>query len=313
MSSPQTSAEASNLTFAQTYILASKVKNKLTKEASNPKSLLWNLVVQANMFDNLMDHITKETEKRARDRSTTASTPRRVSFLLPKKESSVSEYLSPLAAASTNYTHQSQVTEYEVASDSDSEDEDEDDYYYSDEEQEEELHRGASLQVEALGHAVTTYDLSVDLADSESDEEDDYYYSESDDDELEQELEFAVSNSLYKYPLSRNNSVIGLSSIQEEFEEENMKGPEEIDLAEIVSVSELPELTRSTSSSDLESDEEHHMHHHRHHESTYIEPVVTRNKKHMTPSEVSAGEKYHHQQHNHHRHTNAIYTIESVF
>ncbi|KAG7192667.1 uncharacterized protein KQ657_001448 [Scheffersomyces spartinae] len=306
-------AEASNLTFAQTYILASKVKNKLTKEAANPKSLLWNLVVQANLFDNLMDHITKETEKRARDRKTAASTPRRVSFLLPQKESSTPEHLSPLAKSTPNYTHQSHVTEYEVASDSDSDSED--DYYYSDEDEDEDiesLHRGASNQVEALGHAVTSYELSVDLADSDSDEENDYYYSDSDDDDDDDdELSFAVPTSIYRYPLSRNNSVVGLSSVQEEeFEEENIKGPEEIDLADIVSVSELPELTRSISSSDLESDDEN-MNHKHHHHSTYIEPVEIRNKKQMVES---AGHPHPHQQHHHHhRHTDAIYTIESVF
>ena len=52
------------MSFAQTYILASKVRSKLTREAQSPKSSLRNLVVQANMLDNIMDYINDETKRR---------------------------------------------------------------------------------------------------------------------------------------------------------------------------------------------------------------------------------------------------------
>lgn len=115
------------MTFAESFVLASRVRSKLTKEASNPKTSLRSLVLQANMLDNLMDHIAVESEKR---RFAT-----KVSFSVPEKPMERGRGPS--------------VTEYEVDSDSDSdfsdsEDEsehdfilhdsevsDEDDYYYS--------------------------------------------------------------------------------------------------------------------------------------------------------------------------------------
>lgn len=44
-------------TLAQTYLLASKVKQKLTKEAVNPNANLRILVCQANLLDNLMESL----------------------------------------------------------------------------------------------------------------------------------------------------------------------------------------------------------------------------------------------------------------
>lgn len=130
----------SNLSFAQSYILASKVRNKLTQQASNPKSSLVNLVTQANMLDNLMDHISIETEKRlSQQKSISIPTPSNVSF------TSTSSNFTP----SCSPVHGANITEYEVSSDSsdddsytdesddDSELDSDSDYYYSSDDEEE--------------------------------------------------------------------------------------------------------------------------------------------------------------------------------
>lgn len=113
----------------------------MTKEASNPRSSLRSLVVQANMLDNLMDHIQSETEKRMSKTATSAGATAHVSF----RESRQPHRLS------------TSITEYEVDEDSDEDDDDYDDsevviednsdsdfdsdsdsdYYYSDSEDDE--------------------------------------------------------------------------------------------------------------------------------------------------------------------------------
>lgn len=124
------------MSFAQTYIFASTIRNKLTKQASNPNSSLRVLVTQANMLDNVMDHLAEETDKRVtRNMSfSTEDDHKHVSFQLPERKRQ---------GASTN------VTEYEVGSESDSDsdsdsysdDDDESDsdsdYYYSSDDEEE--------------------------------------------------------------------------------------------------------------------------------------------------------------------------------
>lgn len=84
------------MSLADSYVLASKVRAKLTKDANDPKSSLRSLVVQANMLDSLLDHITVESRSRA------AKT--KVSFKEP-----IVHHDAP-----------TQVVEYEVEDDSDS-------------------------------------------------------------------------------------------------------------------------------------------------------------------------------------------------
>lgn len=125
------------MSFAESYLLASKVRSKLTREAANPKTPLRSLVLQANMLDNLMDHISVETEKKL--------SANKVSFSLPSRR-------SPLSSGSS-------VTEYEVDLDSDS-DSDDADYYYSSEEEDEDedtllIHRPQSYR------RLPTMDLSL--------------------------------------------------------------------------------------------------------------------------------------------------------
>lgn len=148
------------LTFAQSYILASKVRSKLTKEAQNPNSSLRVLVTQANMLDNLMDHINSETEKR------TATS--KVQFQLPNNRPRQPSSLS------------ANISEYEVDSDSDSDSDsddsdyesDSDDYYYSsEEEEEEEEEQGqATLQHVQSYKQLKSLDLSLSSIREESTE-----------------------------------------------------------------------------------------------------------------------------------------------
>lgn len=174
------------LSFAQSYILASKVRNKLTREAANPKSSLHNLVVQANMLDNLMDHISVETEKRTNAKQQEYN-QKKVSFDLNNVKPS-----SPLS-----HTGGASITEYEVDSDSDEEfdsDSDSDseaEYFYEDGEEE---------------------------SDEESDS--DYYYSDDEDYDMS---DVNIESKYKKLPVI-NLSSSNLSIIQEENESED-EGP----------------------------------------------------------------------------------------
>lgn len=99
------------MSLSETYSLASRVRAKLNREAANPRASLHNLVTQANMLDNIMDHIDHETHQRV---------------VSAKKISEVA----------FDESHKTSVTEYEVDPDSDSDSEDEDEYaleYESDE------------------------------------------------------------------------------------------------------------------------------------------------------------------------------------
>lgn len=154
---------STQMTFAQSYMLASKVRSKLTREAANPRASLRNLVVQANMLDNLMDHIAEELSRRKEmpketQRETQRETPREAtkesnlskesyhdsqsnlskSYNVDYSESHVRFELPQRGAEEYEQSDAPSVSVIEYDSDSDSEyesDEDED-YYYSDEEEE---------------------------------------------------------------------------------------------------------------------------------------------------------------------------------
>lgn len=145
------------MSFAESYVLASKVRSKLTKQAANPKSSLRSLVLQANMLDNLMDHIAVETEKKKQQSG-------RVSFLLPEK---------PVPVATRG--RGANITEYEVDLDSDLDsdyddyalasdlDSDDDDYYYSSDEEEENTQSlAAAMAPLRVTKTLPTLDLSSD-------------------------------------------------------------------------------------------------------------------------------------------------------
>ena len=122
------------MSFAQTYILAkAKVRSKLTREAQSPKSSLRNLVVQANMLDNIMDYINDETKRRTSEKLTSKTNTQKSSSGYLSPESSVVQF----APTPVRQVYKTSITEYEIDSDSsddDEEDEDdnEDDYFYED-------------------------------------------------------------------------------------------------------------------------------------------------------------------------------------
>lgn len=136
------------MSLAQSYILASKVRSKLTSDATNPKASLRNLVVQANMLDNLMDHIASENTKRVERIN-------QVKFDLPNKQTQPSNLgtNSPITKVQEYEVNDDSDSDFDSDSDSDSDYEpyeygigkddedgyDSDDYYYSSEEEEEEV------------------------------------------------------------------------------------------------------------------------------------------------------------------------------
>lgn len=184
------------MSFAQSYILASKVRTKLTREASNPKSSLRVLVTQANMLDNLMDHIATETAKRNKFHSVVNEqivedqeeevedeeeeedssddefevevvSPRRISFSLPTRGRQLA----------------TSVAEYEVESDSDSDSDDDSDYYYSSEDDDEEEMESPLLHRSVSSPSIFRELPSINL--QFQDEEEDDEESEKSDDELD--------------------------------------------------------------------------------------------------------------------------------
>lgn len=151
------------MSFAESYVLASKVRSKLTKEAANPKTSLRSLVLQANMLDNLMDHIAEQAEKKKASK---------VSFAVPEKPTpvTISRGRGPL------------VTEYELESDSDSD---------SDFDSDSDYDSGSESEDYEFGQF------------AESDEEDDYYYSsdEEDTDVVQSSVALASVKNYKKLPV----------------------------------------------------------------------------------------------------------------
>ncbi|EGW30058.1 uncharacterized protein SPAPADRAFT_63675 [Spathaspora passalidarum NRRL Y-27907] len=223
----------SELSFAQTYILASKVRSKLTKEAASPKASLRHLVVQANMLDNIMDYISEETERRTiqqREKSKLQQQQKaapqvqaHVTFNIPVKP--------------VNHTNTS-VTEYELGdSDPESDSEDEDVEQFSPL-----IFRPANSIVEEDD------DDDFTSSDSESDSDDYYYYSDSDEVE-EDEEEQQQAQSPDNLPVFRELPVMNLSAIEEEDEDEDSYSSDSESEDSILS---LPDLSDSYSLTDDE-------------------------------------------------------------
>lgn len=146
------------MSLSETYLLASKVRSKLTKDAANAKISLRNLVTQANMLDNLMDHIQVENEKRL-------SNLNKVKFDLSSNKPTRS-----------NLSYVTQVNEYEIDEDSESDEDEDDDYYYSSEDEDSDY--DADEEIEMPSFKLSTIDevdenlpdLTVS-SDEDSDEE----------------------------------------------------------------------------------------------------------------------------------------------
>ncbi|CDR45420.1 CYFA0S18e01464g1_1 [Cyberlindnera fabianii] len=133
--------------MADTYILASKARAKLTKEASRPDHDLRILVSHANMLDNLMDKIHAHRES-ILDGSYVA---KNVSFTLPD--------ITHVSIAEDDYDD---VYDSDSDSDYDDDDDDEDDSLY---------HKATTVEYHA---DEDEYDDDDDEWDSLSDAEDDF-------------------------------------------------------------------------------------------------------------------------------------------
>ncbi|KAM9895355.1 hypothetical protein OXX80_011151 [Metschnikowia pulcherrima] len=177
-------SEASSMSFASSYVLASKVRSKLTKQAANPKSSLRSLVLQANMLDNIMDHISTKTEQMKREKSVSFSTP----------EPASQHKYSAITSSGPS------VTEYEIESDSDSDfdsesdsddvvEEDEDDWYYSSDSESED---GEDL--ESLGRVVYAQRNIMPVIDLSDDDQLSVIFEENEEDALP-ELTHSISSS----------------------------------------------------------------------------------------------------------------------
>lgn len=209
----------SSMSFSETYMLASRVRLKLTRSAANPKLPLRLLVLQANMLDNLMDHISSQYETRK-------SSSNKVSFAVdeaPRKRN-----VSVLRGRGPT------VTEYEVESDSDLD-----------------LDSDSDLDLDAA-FSDSDSDYDSDEEEEEDEDADDYYYHTATAVDVVEEIDAAVILSSSALSSSRANykpqlqstprsqpRVLGLPVIMEDQNEDG-----------------LPALTRLTSISSDEEDEE---------------------------------------------------------
>lgn len=137
-----------SMSFAQTYILALKVRLKLTHDAGASNVSLRRLVVQANMLDTLMDLIAEQQ--------------------LAKHHEPVLE---------TVMEDRTEVTTYEVDSDEDDELDNDDDVYYDSSEYDLELdddwdENYASSELELLAKLVFDYQYPL-VVEHEVDNDDD--------------------------------------------------------------------------------------------------------------------------------------------
>lgn len=250
-----------DLTFAQTYLLASKVRTKLTKEANSPKASLRNLVVQANMLDNIMEYIHDETEKRTKVPPRTTS---HVSFDVPIKPS--------------RNQYKTAVMEYEVDEDSDDDEQDAvSEYspmYYYDE-----------REVDSDEDEDDDDDEDWEDEYSSSSDSDDYYYSDEEDEEDEPQPQTAVDVNIPRTvpsPSFRELPSLNLQSIQEEDGDDESYSSDSEEEEEQGgyhgSIMSLPELTNASSFSDEEV-EEHDL-------STPHEYLIRTNGKEKHPNAI---------------------------
>ncbi|CAN3373059.1 hypothetical protein DIURU_005317 [Diutina rugosa] len=139
-----------SMSFAQTYILASKVRSKLTHDAGASNVSLRRLVVQANMLDTLMDSIAEQQSAKHH-----------------------APVIEPVAEDRT------EVTTYEVESD---DDDDDDDIYYDSSEYDSESDDDwddscAPSELASLAKSVFDYqypvvvDHEIDVNDDDADDE----------------------------------------------------------------------------------------------------------------------------------------------
>lgn len=163
--------------YSQQYLLASKVKAKLTKEALNPDANLRKLVCNANMLDSLMESINKQPQKVSFQPSTKIE---QTEYYSSSSESSEEEW------SDEEFMEEVRQSEVELVGDlSDSEDEEEDDEYSLTRRKSEPI-----SQLSDLGFTITGQQLDHLPMLSHSSSEDEDTFSDEDEEEEEYEYEY---------------------------------------------------------------------------------------------------------------------------
>ncbi|ODV93893.1 hypothetical protein PACTADRAFT_4789 [Pachysolen tannophilus NRRL Y-2460] len=274
--------------LAQTYLLASKVKSKLTKEAINPNADLRILVCQANLLDNLMDSLSSKKPLPNFQSEYNGGGNRFVDFSSDENEES--------NGGSNNSFYSTQVTTREILDDDEEEDEDEEDEEEYDDDEE-------ILLAKAKIHTSPCMDedINADIEEEEYEEDDEYYFSDdsynsSDDEESEFEFTEVDGESPPSSPEdedfltaltktnsnSNNNDACFLAPIAELAEQEEQYEQEleehlhhDLPLLSHCSTVSSDESFEYSSSSEEEEEEnnddvnvthhDHKRHHHHHH------------------------------------------------
>lgn len=139
----------------ETYFLTAQVRNKLARDASNPRCPLRKLVLQANLLDELANYANNQGPKYAGDHEVLSPSHSYYSFL-SHSPNSYQGYQSHFFDRSMG-AHISEVEYFSESDSSDSEESSDDDYYLysSDEEVEYE---------DELKPSIDSYTASSDIA-----------------------------------------------------------------------------------------------------------------------------------------------------
>lgn len=259
---------STSMTFAQSYLLASKVRSKLTKEASSPKSSLRVLVTQANMLDNIMDHIAAESAKRKQIHNVILedTDEEEVDEVEGFSQPSLSRRVSFDLSSSRESPSSTSVSEFEIEVESDSDSE----------------------------------------FDSQSDSDSDYYYSSEEEDD-EYTAQHNAQESLNEIQRSASQSIFSdLPTASLQYNHINSHLEVELDESEDSEAdddhSEIPELSHSLSLTDDEDFEHEHYrleHSTAHHKPRYHEPFNEQLfKPGCTHHDIIQSQRVHHQRHN---------------
>lgn len=249
------------MTLGESYILASKVRSKLTKHASDSRVGLRVLVTQANMLDNIMDHIDAEHAKRRASEQNAYKTSIRFEEPAIKKSR---------GRSTSNTRGKTSVTEYEVDSESDS-----DSYSDSDSDSDSDYDI-ETYQEEDLAKVSDMHYIENDDGETESESDSDTYELDEEYDEQQTAEAIVRLAELGKVQSFKSLPYINLGVKGEQDSADNEKeagfssdsedSDDEIHISAFlesrVDVSSLlPELSRCLSSSDEEDMDELHDHH----------------------------------------------------
>ncbi|CCE82983.1 Piso0_002754 [Millerozyma farinosa CBS 7064] len=269
------------MTLGESYILASRVRSKLTKHASDSRVGLRVLVTQANMLDNVMDHIDAEHAKRRSTAQNAYKTSIRFEEPAIKKSR---------GRGTSNTRGKTSVTEYEVDSESDS-----DSYSDSDSDSDSDYEM-ETYQDESLAKVSDMQYFDDNHGESESESDSDSYESDEEYDEQQAAEAIVRLAELGKVQSSKSLPYLNLGVHEEQDSADNGKeagfssdsedSDDEIQTSASleprvdVSIS-LPELSRCSSSSDEEDMDESHDHHASHNRPPVLIHTSETNEPHI--------------------------------